>query len=82
MAGRQFAADVPGWTRWSVAEEMLKRIRPKDVAEAQAMSGEFAAFLKNKGSVSPSMTDEQREALFREFLQWRAKQRAIGQQPY
>jgi TRAP-type uncharacterized transport system substrate-binding protein len=76
------AADVPGWTRWSVAEEMLKRIRPKDVAEAQAMSGEFAAFLKNKGSVSQSMTDEQREALFREFLQWRAKQRAIGQQPY
>jgi hypothetical protein len=45
------------------------------------MSGEFAAFLKNKGSVSPSMTDEQREALFREFLQWQSKQRAIGQQP-
>jgi TRAP-type uncharacterized transport system substrate-binding protein len=70
------AASVPGWTRWSVADEMLKRIRSKDVAEAQATSGEFAAFLKNKGSVSSSMTDEQREVLFREFLQWREKQRA------
>jgi TRAP-type uncharacterized transport system substrate-binding protein len=66
------AATVPGWTRWVVADEMLKRIRPKDVADAQAAGSEFAAFVKNKG---PAITDEQREALFREFLQWQEKQR-------
>ena len=26
-----------------------------------------------------NLTDEQRESLFRDFLQWREKQRAIGQ---
>ena len=73
------AATVPGWNRWSVAEEMLQRIRPKDAAEAQAASGEFASFLKNKGPATAGVTDEQRDALFREFLQWREKQRAAGQ---
>src|SRR5215471_1880252 len=71
------AATVPGWNRWGVAEEMLKRIRPKEVADTQGASSEFASFLKNKGPAN--LTDEQREALFREFLQWREKQRAAGQ---
>jgi TRAP-type uncharacterized transport system substrate-binding protein len=73
------AATVPGWNRWSVAEEMLKRIRPKEVADTQAASGEFASFLKHKGPATAGVTDEQRDALFREFLQWREKQRAVGQ---
>jgi hypothetical protein len=62
-----------------VADEMLKRIRPKDVAEVQPTSSEFAAFLNNRASVPASLTDDQRESLFRDFLQWREKQRAIGQ---
>jgi hypothetical protein len=70
------AATVPGWNRSSLAEEMLKRIRPKEVADAQAERGEFAAFLKNKGSATANLTDEQRETLFREFVRWRDKQRA------
>src|SRR5215813_9901467 len=37
------AATVPGWTRWSVADEMLKRLRPQDV-DPQVASGEFSAF--------------------------------------
>jgi uncharacterized protein len=62
------AATVAGWTRWSVAEEMLSRMQ-KDprVAEFQRKdprAGEFSSFL----------TQEQREALYREFLQWQ-KQR-------
>ena len=40
---------------------------------------EFSAFLKNKGPVAASFTQEQREALFREFLQWRDKQRNASQ---
>jgi TRAP-type uncharacterized transport system substrate-binding protein len=73
------AATVPGWTRWGVADEMLKRIRPKDVADAQVTSGDFASFLKNQGPATTNFTDEQREALFREFMQWREKQRASPQ---
>jgi TRAP-type uncharacterized transport system substrate-binding protein len=69
------AATVPGWTRWSVAEDMLRRIRPKDAVDPQVASSDFSAFLKDKGPVAASFTPEQREALFREFLQWREKQR-------
>jgi len=67
------AATVPSWTRWSVAEEMLKRIRAKDAAYAQEAGSEFSSFLKNKSSAAASFPEEQREALFREFLQWREK---------
>ena len=68
------AATVPGWNRWGPADEMLRRIRPKE-PDAQVASSDFAAFLKNTGSAPANLTQEQREALFREFLQWREKQR-------
>ena len=69
------AATVPGWTRWAVAEEMLRRIRPKDAVDPRVASSDFSAFLKDKGSAAANLTQEQREALFREFLQWLEKQR-------
>jgi TRAP-type uncharacterized transport system substrate-binding protein len=73
------AATVPGWTRWSVAEEMLQRLRQ---ANAQANAGDvqpaasaadFTAFLKDKGVAGADPTPAQREVLFREFLQWEQK---------
>jgi TRAP-type uncharacterized transport system substrate-binding protein len=67
------AAMVPGWTRWSVAEEMLRRVRPRE-PEGQVAISDFSAFLKDSGSSAAKLTQEQREALFREFLQWREKQ--------
>jgi hypothetical protein len=67
------AASVPGWARWSVADEMLRKIRPQD-AEPQVASTEFSAFLKSAGSAATNLSQEQREALFREFMQWREKQ--------
>jgi TRAP transporter TAXI family solute receptor len=73
------AATVPGWTRWGFAEEMLKRLRQKEAADAHVASGEFSGFLKNKGPAVGNLTQEQREALFREFLQWRDKQRSSAQ---
>jgi TRAP-type uncharacterized transport system substrate-binding protein len=73
------AASVPGWTRWSFADEMLKRLRQKDAADGQVASGEFSGFLKNKGPAAVNLSQEQREALFREFLQWRDKQRNSAQ---
>ncbi|OLB79188.1 MAG: hypothetical protein AUI16_01910, partial [Alphaproteobacteria bacterium 13_2_20CM_2_64_7] len=39
------AATVPGWSRWAVAEEMLRRIRPKDAVDPQVASSDFSAFL-------------------------------------
>jgi TRAP-type uncharacterized transport system substrate-binding protein len=71
------AATVPGWTRWSVADDMLRKIRQDNVAEAPTASGEFTAFLKTKTAAVD--TPEQREALFREFLQWQQRQRARQQ---
>src|SRR6267378_6271555 len=63
------AATVPGWTRWSPAQDMLARLQPATTAaNAQAEGSDFDAFLKTKGSVN--LTQQQRESLFREFLQW------------
>jgi uncharacterized protein len=70
------AATVPGWTRWSVADEMLKRVRPKDATDAQVASSDFSAFLKDRGSAAANLTPEQREVLLREFLRWREKRGA------
>src|SRR5262249_27690636 len=69
------AATVPGWTRWSVAEEMLQRLRQANATEGQpaASPAEFAAFLKDRGVTGVGDAPAQREALFREFLQWQQK---------
>jgi TRAP transporter TAXI family solute receptor len=72
------AATVPGWTRWSVAEEMLRRMRAKEAeVDPQAARAEFSAFLKNKDSAFANLTQQQRDAIFLEFLQWQ-KQRNSG----
>lgn len=73
------AATVPGWTRWSVAEEMLRKVRPQDAPEAQVGSGDFAAFLRTSGAANANLTPEQRDRLFREFMQWQATQRGARQ---
>ena len=78
MAGRKPRATVPGWTRSSVAEEMLRRLREKEVVAEQATSTEFSAFLKNKGPAFANLTQEQRESIFRDFLLWQ-KQRNRSQ---
>jgi uncharacterized protein len=57
------AATVPGWTRWSVAEEMLRRMQQKDQSPAVS-----------------SLTREQREALFHQFLKWQDPGDSVQQQ--
>jgi TRAP-type uncharacterized transport system substrate-binding protein len=74
------AATVPGWTRWSVADDMLRKLRQDAVAEAPSTSGEFSAFLRTRTAATD--TPEQRETLFREFLQWQQRQRARVQPPH
>jgi uncharacterized protein len=75
------AATVPGWTRWSVAEEMLSRMK-KDprVAESRQNdpgAGEFWSFLELQGPVVMNLTQDQREALYVEFLQWQKQRNSV-----
>jgi len=60
------AATVPGWTRFSAAEEMLQRLQAQD---QQGQKAEFQSFLNQQTHVPASAAE--REALFRQFLQWR-----------
>ena len=70
------AATVPGWTRWSFAEEMLKRMQQKEMAEAKVGGSGFLSFLK-QGPAVPNLTQEQREALFRQFLEWQRQRNSV-----
>ena len=74
------AATVPGWTRYAHAEEMLRRVSPPE-PEAQAASSEFSAFLKTTGSTTADLSQQQREALFRQFLQWQGQNQGQTQGP-
>jgi TRAP-type uncharacterized transport system substrate-binding protein len=69
------AATGPGWTRFSAAQEMLQRVAAKQNVEQQQLSADFQSFLNNRtgASASPGSRDD-RDALFREFLQWRERQ--------
>jgi TRAP-type uncharacterized transport system substrate-binding protein len=74
------AATVPGWTRWGVAEEMLQRLRQANGVGAQqaAAAAEFAAYLKEKGVTDAQPSPNQRDALFRDFLQWQQARQQRG----
>jgi TRAP-type uncharacterized transport system substrate-binding protein len=76
------AATVPGWTRWSVAEEMLQKLRQANGVSAQqaGAAAEFAAFLQEKGVGNVQPSQDQREALFREFLQWQQQRQRVSRQ--
>jgi TRAP-type uncharacterized transport system substrate-binding protein len=71
------AATVPGWTRYAVAEQMLERLRgPASgpmAAAPEEISRDFHAFLNRVGTTAPQSQSE-REALFRQFMEWRDRQ--------
>jgi TRAP-type uncharacterized transport system substrate-binding protein len=62
------ASTVPGWTRWSVAEDMLRRTQQRDPKVA-----EFLSFLNQQGAAVGNLTQEQREALYHAFLKWQGQ---------
>jgi TRAP-type uncharacterized transport system substrate-binding protein len=72
------AATVPGWTRFVVAEQMLQR-RGLMARDQEQLSRDFQAFLSQTGNNAASLTQADREALFRQFLQWREQQRPSRQ---
>jgi uncharacterized protein len=58
------AATVPGWTRFSAAQDMLQQI---EAQRQQKQKAEFQTFL-NKQPMPANAA--QRDALFQQFLQW------------
>jgi len=61
------AAEVPGWTRFKAAQEWLDENR--DTASTEVKQ-QFDAFLKQQTG-SQQLSDEQKDALFSEFVKWR-----------
>jgi TRAP-type uncharacterized transport system substrate-binding protein len=68
------AATVPGWTRFSVAEEMLQRVSGKPKDDQQQLSGDFQSYLNSRVDVPGSRDPAQRDELYRDFLRWRERQ--------
>jgi uncharacterized protein len=61
------AATVPGWTRFSVAQDMLDKMQKQGTTAQQQV--DFNTYLTRQTHMPSS--DAEREALFRSFLQWR-----------
>ena len=64
------AATVPGWTRFSVAEQLLQQMAAEQQQKHQRAA--FETFLSNQPKMPAS--DADREDLFRKFLQWQARE--------
>jgi hypothetical protein len=65
------AATVPGWTRFSVSEEMLQR-RASDAGDP-AMARDFQTYMTRQVRTAPR-NDAERDAVFRQFMLWREQQ--------
>jgi len=65
------AATVPGWTRFSVAEQLLQQMAAEQQQQKQQRAA-FETFLSNQPKMPAS--DADREDLFRKFLQWQARE--------
>ncbi len=64
------AADLPGWKRFPEAQDWLDNHRPPS-PQASAQQADFDQFLAQRGGGTPDLaTPQQRQELFREFLQW------------
>jgi TRAP-type uncharacterized transport system substrate-binding protein len=66
-------ATVPGWTRHAIAEQMLERFHGPSGLAQEDISLDFQAFLNGIGT-GAAVSQADREALFRQFVQWREQQ--------
>jgi TRAP-type uncharacterized transport system substrate-binding protein len=66
------AATVPGWTRFSVSEELLQRTGQGSTD--QAMARDFQTYMTRQVRTAPK-NDAERDAVFRQFMLWREQQR-------
>jgi TRAP-type uncharacterized transport system substrate-binding protein len=66
------AATVPGWTRFSVSEELLQSTGQGSTD--QAMARDFQTYMTRQVRTAPR-NDAERDAVFRQFMLWREQQR-------
>jgi TRAP-type uncharacterized transport system substrate-binding protein len=66
------AATVPGWTRFSVSEEVLQRVGQGSAD--QAMARDFQTYMTRQVRTAPK-NEAERDAVFRQFMLWREQQR-------
>jgi TRAP-type uncharacterized transport system substrate-binding protein len=67
------AGQVPGWTRYAVAEEALARMAPAEEKSAR-LRGQFETFLNAQADRRGApLSSQEREALFGEFLKWQQR---------
>jgi TRAP-type uncharacterized transport system substrate-binding protein len=66
------AATVPGWNRFSVAEETLQKTSKAGGQAEEALKRDFQTFLAS--SRRTPRNEAEHESLFREFMTWRQKQ--------
>ncbi|HTE78626.1 MAG TPA: TAXI family TRAP transporter solute-binding subunit [Xanthobacteraceae bacterium] len=66
------AATIPGWTRFSVADDLLQQIQAQQ-QQKQQQRADFDTFLSHQPRTPAS--DADREELFRKFIQWQAQAR-------
>jgi hypothetical protein len=67
------AATVPGWTRFNVSEEMLRRIAQGPTSDQPPSFEDFQAYV-NREVRTPPRNEPERDAVFRQFLIWREQQ--------
>ena len=59
------AAQIPGWTRYPQAQNFLRS------AGDPSLRTSFDSYLNQSGQSTAGISNERREALFRDFLRWR-----------
>jgi hypothetical protein len=64
------AAVLPGWKRFEGAEEWLRKH-----GAPQADREQFGKFLAARREKAASLPSDERDRLFQEFMQWRARER-------
>ena len=69
------AGKVPGWKRYSVAEELLAKMTAERDRGPSQVRAQFDAFLDSRaGGRGPrTLTSSEREALFKQFLDWQRR---------
>lgn len=69
-----FAGTVPGWTRYRVAEEALAKFKAGE-AKDDRLRVQFEEFFRNfaKKAGNRKFSENEREALFKQFVEWQQK---------
>ena len=68
------AAVLPGWKRFEGADEWLRK---RDAHRARASASSSTSSWPARREKAASLPSEERDRLFQEFLQWKARERAL-----